>query len=58
MYELDSFRPQAQLKKKNETVRLHYIVTNLTGTARELCSEDGEVHWRGEQGLWGRYQES
>ncbi|MGK2890060.1 RHS domain-containing protein [Klebsiella michiganensis] len=26
-------------------------MTDLTGTARELCSEDGQVHWRGEQGL-------
>ncbi|WP_332630923.1 toxin C-terminal domain-containing protein [Citrobacter sp. ESBL3] len=33
-------------------------MTDLAGTARELCSEEGEVHWRGEQGLWGRYQES
>nr|WP_240478701.1 RHS repeat-associated core domain-containing protein [Dickeya fangzhongdai] len=32
-------------------------MTDLTGTARELCSETGEVHWRGEQGLWGAYRE-
>nr|WP_222705988.1 contractile injection system protein, VgrG/Pvc8 family [Serratia ureilytica] len=36
MYEPDTFRPLAQLEKKNETVRLHYIVTDLTGMAREL----------------------
>ncbi|WP_412458875.1 RHS domain-containing protein [Pectobacterium actinidiae] len=23
-------------------------MTDLTGTARELCSEEGEVRWRGE----------
>ncbi|WP_276614412.1 RHS repeat-associated core domain-containing protein, partial [Pectobacterium brasiliense] len=37
--------------------QLHYIVTDLTGTARELCSEEGEVRWRGEQGLWGAHRE-
>ncbi|WP_332630928.1 RHS repeat-associated core domain-containing protein [Citrobacter sp. ESBL3] len=58
VYEPGSFRPLAQVEKQGETARLHYIVTDLTGTARELCSEEGEVHWRGEQGLWGRYQES
>ncbi|MBI0566129.1 type IV secretion protein Rhs, partial [Pectobacterium parmentieri] len=24
------------------------MVTDLEGTARELCSEEGDVHWRGE----------
>ncbi|MBI0566176.1 type IV secretion protein Rhs, partial [Pectobacterium parmentieri] len=24
------------------------MVTDLAGTARELCSEEGDVHWRGE----------
>ncbi len=33
------------------------IVADLTGTARELCSEEGDVHWRGEQGLWGAHRE-
>ncbi|MCA6985048.1 RHS repeat-associated core domain-containing protein, partial [Pectobacterium brasiliense] len=37
--------------------QLHYIVTDLTGTARELCSEEGEVRWRGEQELWGAHRE-
>ncbi|MBI0552882.1 type IV secretion protein Rhs, partial [Pectobacterium parmentieri] len=23
------------------------MVTDLAGTARELCSEEGDVHWRG-----------
>ncbi|WP_308415895.1 RHS repeat-associated core domain-containing protein, partial [Pectobacterium aroidearum] len=32
-------------------------VTDLTGTARELCSEEGEVRWRGEQGLWAAHRE-
>ncbi len=32
--------------------QLYYIVTDQAGTARELCSEEGDIHWRGEQGLW------
>ncbi|AHE72488.1 hypothetical protein M942_04125 [Enterobacter ludwigii] len=58
VYEPGTFRPLAQVEKQGETTRLHYVVTDLTGTARELCSEDGEVHWRGEQALWDRYQET
>ncbi|MCV9878103.1 RHS repeat-associated core domain-containing protein [Brenneria izbisi] len=57
VYEPGSFRPLAQVESKEGTTRLHYIVTDLTGTARELCSESGQVHWRGEQGLWGAHRE-
>ncbi|WP_308167169.1 RHS repeat domain-containing protein [Candidatus Symbiopectobacterium endolongispinus] len=57
MYEPGSFRPLAQVEGKGDVTRLHYIVTDLTGTARELCSEEGEVHWRGEQALWGNHRE-
>ena len=57
MYEPGSFRPLAQVEGKGDATRLHYIVTDLTGTARELCSEEGEVHWRGEQVLWGNHRE-
>ncbi|WP_428845672.1 RHS repeat domain-containing protein [Dickeya oryzae] len=57
VYEPGSFRPLAQVEEKDERTQLHYIVTDLTGTARELCSETGEVHWRGEQGLWGTHRE-
>ncbi|MEM0674665.1 RHS repeat-associated core domain-containing protein, partial [Dickeya oryzae] len=57
VYEPGSFRPLAQVEEKDERTQLHYIVTDLTGTARELCSETGEVHWRGEQGLWGAHRE-
>ncbi|WP_459623691.1 RHS repeat-associated core domain-containing protein, partial [Dickeya oryzae] len=57
VYEPGSFRPLAQVEEKGERTQLHYIVTDLTGTARELCSETGEVHWRGEQGLWGAHRE-
>ncbi|GKV92361.1 RHS repeat-associated core domain-containing protein [Pectobacterium carotovorum] len=32
-------------------------MTDLTGTARELCSEEGQIRWRGEQGLWGAHRE-
>ncbi|NPE57238.1 RHS repeat-associated core domain-containing protein [Dickeya dadantii] len=57
VYEPGSFRPLAQVEEQAGQTRLHYIVTDLTGTARELCSETGEVHWRGEQGLWGPHRE-
>ncbi|WP_085653854.1 RHS repeat-associated core domain-containing protein, partial [Lonsdalea britannica] len=52
-----SFRPLAQVERKGEETRLHYVVTDVAGTARELCSETGEVHWRGEQGLWNGHRE-
>ncbi|WP_051616352.1 RHS repeat-associated core domain-containing protein [Lonsdalea quercina] len=57
VYEPGSFRPLAQVERKGEETRLHYVVTDLAGTARELCSETGEVHWRGEQGLWNGHRE-
>ncbi len=57
VYEPGSFRPLAQVEEKGGRTQLHYIVTDLTGTARELCSETGEVHWRGEQALWGAHRE-
>ncbi|WP_205621455.1 RHS repeat domain-containing protein, partial [Dickeya fangzhongdai] len=57
VYEPGSFRPLAQVEEQEGETRLHYIVTDLTGTARELCNEAGDVHWRGEQGLWGAYRE-
>ncbi|MEH0834601.1 RHS repeat-associated core domain-containing protein [Pectobacterium cacticida] len=57
VYEPGSFRPLAQVEAKGGSTRLHYIVTDLTGTARELCSEEGEIHWHGEQALWGGYRE-
>uniref|UniRef100_UPI0020C6486E RHS repeat-associated core domain-containing protein n=1 Tax=Pectobacterium polaris TaxID=2042057 RepID=UPI0020C6486E len=57
VYEPGSFRPLAQVEAQGDSTQLHYIVTDLTGTARELCSEEGEVHWRGEQGLWGSHRE-
>ncbi|WP_458574124.1 RHS repeat domain-containing protein [Lonsdalea quercina] len=57
VYEPGSFRPLAQVERKGDDTRLHYVVTDLAGTARELCSETGEVHWRGEQGLWNGHRE-
>ncbi|QCR07125.1 DUF6531 domain-containing protein [Brenneria rubrifaciens] len=57
VYEPGSFRPLAQVESKGERTRLHYIVTDVSGTARELCSEEGRVLWRGEQGLWDGYRE-
>ncbi|KHN49106.1 RHS repeat-associated core domain-containing protein, partial [Pectobacterium fontis] len=57
VYEPGSFRPLAQVEARGDSTQLHYIVTDLTGTARELCSEEGEVRWRGEQGLWGAHRE-
>ncbi|WP_276528074.1 RHS repeat domain-containing protein, partial [Pectobacterium aquaticum] len=56
-YEPGSFRPLAQVEAQGDSTQLHYIVTDLTGTARELCSEEGEIRWRGEQGLWGAHRE-
>ncbi|WP_445744623.1 RHS repeat domain-containing protein [Pectobacterium parmentieri] len=57
VYEPGSFRPLAQVEAQGGDTQLHYIVTDLAGTARELCSEEGDVHWRGEQGLWGAHRE-
>ncbi|HAS8488376.1 TPA: hypothetical protein I7727_20920, partial [Vibrio vulnificus] len=34
-----------------------YIVTDHAGTPQELCSENGDVVWQGEQALWGHYQQ-
>ncbi|MDC9821188.1 RHS domain-containing protein [Pectobacterium polonicum] len=39
------------VEAQGDSTQLHYIVTDLTGTARELCSEEGEIRWRGEQGI-------
>ncbi|POE29671.1 RHS domain-containing protein, partial [Pectobacterium odoriferum] len=47
VYEPGSFRPLAQVEAQGDSTQLHYIVTDLTGTARELCSEEGEIRWRG-----------
>lgn len=64
VYEPDSFKPLAQLTQRynkphdsapTPSAELHYIVTDVVGSARELCSETGEVEWRGEQSLWGEY---
>ncbi|WP_332405585.1 RHS repeat-associated core domain-containing protein [Vibrio metschnikovii] len=32
-------------------------MTDHAGTPQELCSENGEVVWQGEQALWGYYQQ-
>ncbi|WP_443744673.1 RHS domain-containing protein, partial [Aeromonas hydrophila] len=31
-------------------------MTDVVGTAREVCSETGDIIWRGEQRLWGNYR--
>ncbi|WP_394393072.1 RHS domain-containing protein [Shewanella woodyi] len=28
-------------------------MTDQAGTPRELCTENGDIEWRGEQSLWG-----
>ncbi|MCS3769585.1 RHS repeat-associated protein [Aeromonas hydrophila] len=56
VYEPGSFRPLAQWEAGEQEDRLHYIVTDVVGTARELCSETGDIIWRGEQRLWGNYR--
>ncbi|HAS6361776.1 TPA: type IV secretion protein Rhs [Vibrio vulnificus] len=58
LYEPESFRPLAQVTHKaNQASQLHYIVTDHAGTPQELCSENGDVVWQGEQALWGHYQQ-
>ncbi|EGQ7759872.1 Rhs family protein, partial [Vibrio vulnificus] len=58
LYEPESFRPLAQVTHKaDQASQLHYIVTDHAGTPQELCSENGEVVWQGEQALWGHYQQ-
>ncbi|HAS6319943.1 TPA: type IV secretion protein Rhs, partial [Vibrio vulnificus] len=43
--------------KADQASQLYYIVTDHAGTPQELCSENGEVVWQGEQALWGHYQQ-
>ncbi len=58
LYEPASFRPLAQVTHKaHQASQLHYIVIDHAGTPQELCSENGEVVWQGEQALWGHYQQ-
>ncbi|MDS1861403.1 RHS repeat-associated core domain-containing protein [Vibrio vulnificus] len=58
LYEPETFRPLAQVTHKaDQASQLHYIVTDHAGTPQELCSENGEVVWQGEQALWGHYQQ-
>ncbi|MFY3328331.1 RHS repeat domain-containing protein [Vibrio fluvialis] len=58
LYEPETFRPLAQVAHKaNQASQLHYIVTDHAGTPQELCSENGDVVWQGEQVLWGHYQQ-
>ncbi|OJI58939.1 RHS repeat-associated core domain-containing protein [Vibrio vulnificus] len=57
LYEPETFRPLAQVTHKaDQASQLHYIVTDHAGTPQELCSENGDVVWQGEQALWGHYQ--
>ncbi|MGN5065785.1 RHS domain-containing protein [Aeromonas hydrophila] len=56
VYEPGSFRTLAQWEAGEQEERLHYIVTDVVGTAREVCSETGDIIWRGEQRLWGNYR--
>ncbi|WP_241833871.1 RHS repeat-associated core domain-containing protein [Salinivibrio sp. MA440] len=55
LYEPGSFRPMAQVTHHNQGSELHYIVTDHAGTPQELCNEQGDIVWRGEQALWGHY---
>ncbi|WP_241831216.1 RHS repeat domain-containing protein [Salinivibrio kushneri] len=55
LYELGSFRPMAQVTHHEQGSELHYIVTDHAGTPQELCNEQGDIVWRGEQALWGHY---
>ncbi|WP_242414144.1 RHS repeat-associated core domain-containing protein [Salinivibrio sp. MA427] len=59
LYEPGRFRPMAQVthhnQGSNQGSELHYIVTDHAGTPQELCNEQGDIVWRGEQALWGHY---
>jgi len=55
LYEPGSFRPMAQVTHHEQGSDLHYIVTDHAGTPQELCNEQGDIVWRGEQALWGHY---
>ncbi|WP_241837183.1 RHS repeat domain-containing protein [Salinivibrio sp. ML290] len=55
LYEPGSFRPMAQVTHHNQGSELYYIVTDHAGTPQELCNEQGDIVWRGEQALWGHY---
>ncbi|WP_298771767.1 DUF6531 domain-containing protein [uncultured Shewanella sp.] len=63
MYEPESFRPLAQRVQKANSdqselaAQLHYIIADHAGTPRELCSETGDVKWRGQQSLWGEFKQ-
>ncbi|MFM2479668.1 RHS repeat-associated core domain-containing protein [Celerinatantimonas sp. MCCC 1A17872] len=60
IYEPGSFRPVAQVDTNHTLAieKLHYVVTDHAGTPRELCAEDGDIVWRGEQGLWHRHTQT
>ncbi|WP_198532208.1 RHS repeat domain-containing protein, partial [Salinivibrio sp. ML290] len=55
LYEPGSSRPMAQVTHHEQGSELHYIVTDHAGTPQELCNEQGDIVWRGEQALWGHY---
>ncbi|WP_038185645.1 RHS domain-containing protein, partial [Vibrio rhizosphaerae] len=59
LYEPGSHRPMAQVTTRHSSNRrdLHYIVTDHAGTPQELVTETGDIEWRGEQALWGKYQQ-
>ncbi len=57
LYEPGSFRPMAQVTHHEQGSELPYIVTDHAGTPQELCNEQGDIVWQGEQALWGRYQQ-
>ena len=60
IYEPGSFRPVAQVDTNHTLAieKLHYVVTDHAGTPRELCAEDGDIVWRGEQSLWHRHTQT
>ena len=60
IYEPGSFRPVAQVDTNHTLAieNLHYVVTDHAGTPRELCAENGDIVWRGEQGLWHRHTQT
>ncbi len=59
VYEPHSFRPLAQINTNHidGTSALNYVITDHAGTPRELCSEQGQIIWRGEHEVLGGFHQ-
>ena len=59
VYEPHTFRPLAQINTNHTdgTSALNYVITDHAGAPRELCSEQGQIIWRGEHEVWGCFHQ-